>query len=174
MRMQHIPFSETEVFTTVINPLRGYSLRRAFVLFFVIPTVLVSGAYAFAQVFLVPSIAEGESVALISKTETNVFYAKLGLMRNARMLGEINDSRMSVPGTIIGFNRDNIQVYEYPSAQAAKMGAQALKHRAPWLLRTQYFHAYVKGNLVVLYFGSHTDILHDLAEFLGPEYPINR
>ncbi len=62
-------------------------------------------------------------------------------------------------GTLLGLAGDNIQVFEYPTSGAAESEASAIFGRAPETAAKSFFHLFLRGNLIVLYFGHNTKVL---------------
>jgi hypothetical protein len=155
-------FSGPPQYGQIVHP-----LRRMFVLFVAVPCVAVAIAYAFAQLVLVPQIVLGTTADMDPQVETVHFLALLKQDHSAYALGSVTQPYLRVPGILIGIDNDNIQVYEYVSEAAARSQAKVMFEKEKTLSRREFFHAYVKGPLLILYLGVDAGVLGDLQQLLG-------
>ena len=148
----------------------AFRWRRMLVLYVTIPALLVGSSYAFAQIALVPKIVMGDTPTENSYAATTLLLTQLKVTRGAYALGTVVQPYLRVPGTLIGIDNDNIQVFEYVSPQAAASQARSMFTKEAALTRREFFHAYVKGSLVVLYLGNKSEVVNDLNGLLGAQW----
>lgn len=85
----------------------------------------------------------------------------------AGLLGYVTHPYLTGRGRLLGFAGDNIQIFEYPTSEMARSEALAIFGRSPRLAAVSNFHLYLRGNLIVLYFGYNTQVLKIAEEGMG-------
>ncbi len=89
--------------------------------------------------------------------------------------GSVTQPFFAVSGQVIKVNGEQVQIYEYADEEAANADAA---HISPdggtmgstivdWIAPP---HFYKKGQLIVLYVGIDTSVIHILETLLGPQY----
>lgn len=81
----------------------------------------------------------------------------------------------SVIGTLVNFNEDSVQVFEYDSAETMESDAVLVNadggsvgtSMMSWMATP---HFYKKGRILVLYVGDNTETLGVLESVLGPQF----
>lgn len=82
---------------------------------------------------------------------------------------------LSVKGQIIKIDDQDVQVFEYRTAQAAQLdankisptGSSAVTSIPMWIAPPHFFRA---GRLIVLYVGADRSVLQELVDVLGPQF----
>ncbi len=86
-------------------------------------------------------------------------------------VGYVTHPYLTGRGRLIVFAGDNIQIFEYPKSDVAKSEALAIFKRVPRLAAENYFHVFLQGNLIGLYFGQNARVLTVAEEMMG--LPLN-
>ncbi len=89
----------------------------------------------------------------------------------AQDLGRITHGYLAGRGTVLAFAGDNVQIFEYPSNEIARTEASAAFKRSPRLATLGYFHLYLQGNLIGLYFGHNAGVLKIMEDKFGSPVP---
>lgn len=129
-------------------------------------------AVLFGLLMFSPDIAIGASVVTIGPS-TKIF---LNTLENAGLnpvpISLSTRPSLSVIGSIITFENNNIETFEYTTKQKALKAASSLaatyspiNTRNPW---STSVHIYQKDNLIVFYLGSNSVILSGLYATMGP------
>lgn len=89
--------------------------------------------------------------------------------------GEVTQPFFSVPGRLVRLNGSDVQLFEYPSAEAAAAEAGRISPDGTTIGGTtsvQWIgppHFYRRGGLIVLYVGADRNILDLLDRLIGPQ-----
>ena len=89
--------------------------------------------------------------------------------------GDASQSFFSVPGKVLLLNGDELQVYEYPSPEAAEADAGSVSAdgstvgatMVDWISTPHFFRS---GNMIIIYVGANQDILQALKSLLGSQF----
>ena len=88
----------------------------------------------------------------------------------AKALGYVTHPYLAGRGRLVSFVGDNIQIFEYPTNEIANKEAWAIFDRTPRLATKDYFHVFLKNNLIGLYFGYNSKVLTVTEGEMG--YPL--
>jgi hypothetical protein len=135
-----------------------------------------AGFFLFINFAIMPLVVHGYAVAI----GPTVSQAKPGLA-TANLLSDLNSQNLAAwsfgglthpylagRGTLLVFAGDNIQIFEYPTDETARAEALAISGRSPRLAAQIYFHLYLRGNLIGLYFGYNAEVLRITEGEMGP------
>jgi len=94
---------------------------------------------------------------------------------DAKLGDSIEQAFFSVTGYFVNFNEENVQVFEYESAEAMESDAALVNPdggsigttMATWVATP---HFYKKGQVIVLYIGDNTELLKMFESILGPQF----
>jgi hypothetical protein len=114
-----------------------------------------------------PVLPQAQPGTATSQFLTNLNAQDLGAMA----LGYVSHPYLTGQGTVLAFEGDNIQIFEYPSSEIAHSEALAIFKRAPGLAVKNYFHVFQQNNLIGLYFGHNNVVLEVTEENMGPPLP---
>jgi hypothetical protein len=104
---------------------------------------------------------------LIEALHTQGVDAKLG--------DSIEQAFFSVTGHFVNFSEENVQVFEYESAEAMESDAALVDPDGGSIGTTMVTwvatpHFYKKGQVIVLYIGDNTELLKMFESILGPQF----
>lgn len=97
-------------------------------------------------------------------SETAQFLQDLrGMGIAALTLGTVRKPYLEGTGTIVAFSNDNIQIFEFSNPSIASAAAAQIFGKAPRLKKEpNFFHAYMKDALVILYFGHNQEVMQTM------------
>lgn len=131
----------------------------------------------FIRTTAVPFIAQGYTVPIAPAVPLAAAGpATASLIENlnvqglgAQTLGYVSHRYLTGSGTLVGFAGDNIQIFEYATDETASAEASAILKRAPRLTKEKesFFHLYLHGHLIGLYFGHNTAVMQAATEAMG-------
>jgi hypothetical protein len=89
--------------------------------------------------------------------------------------GSVTQPFFAVSGQVIKVNGEQVQIYEYADAEAANADVARISSDGGTVGNTMVDwiappHFYMKGQLIVLYVGINTSVIHILETLLGPQY----
>jgi len=108
-------------------------------------------------------------------TDYSTFISELRKTGTLTQGGIIEQDFMAVNGRAIEINGENIQVFEYQTANAMETEAATISpdgytinnSMISWVLPPHFFK---QGRIIVLYSGSGQSILNTLQNLLGPQF----
>ena len=150
----------------------SFSMRRPWVYASLLG---VAGLFVLVKFAALPLVAQSDTVpvnSIASQAEPGLATSNLLKDLNsqgvaAEPLDYVTHRYLTGRGTLLGFAGDNIQIFEYPAAETAHNEALAIWGRAPRLATESFFHLYLQGNLIGLYFGHNAEVLKATEETMG-------
>lgn len=129
-------------------------------------------AVLFGLLMFSPNIAIGASMVTISTSTKNFLNTLENAGLNPIPISLSTRPPLSVTGTLITLENNNIETFEYATNQKALKDASSLaaayspiNTRNPW---SASVHIYQKDNLIVFYLGTNSVILAGLYATMGP------
>lgn len=143
-----------------------------------ISVLCVTGLLTLVSLTILPLAAQSRTIPigpLVPQAEpdlgTTSLVAELNMQNlGAKALGYVTHPYLTGRGKLLSFAGDNIQIFEYPTSDIAHKEAWAIFNRAPRLTAKDYFHIFLRDNLIGLYFGHNTVVLTATEEQMG--YPL--
>jgi hypothetical protein len=135
----------------------------------------VAGLFFLVKFAALPLVAQSDTVPVNSiapQAEPGLATSNLLIDLNSQGAGAepldyITHPYLRGRGTLLGFAGDNIQIFEYSTGETAHSEALAIWGRAPRLAAESFFHLYLQGNLIGLYFGHNAEVLKAAEKTMG-------